>query len=165
MSQFIPRAEGPSIKGGRTLIGGVALVAAGLGIFYMNLQRREANKEIKDKDAPGAIPTWKYRLNQASHVDGPQTDSASLRASRVESRSTTLNGINYDNDGKHSVISRDKAEEGTAPQNRVSQPTPQRDGGDGMAYTKAPDYKDSYNKSAKKAKTEKEEEVENASIL
>ncbi|KAI0754451.1 hypothetical protein C8Q80DRAFT_369079 [Daedaleopsis nitida] len=114
--------------GNRLIAGGVATVAAGLGLFWYT---QKANQTRKENSAnPGAVPTWEYRLNQEQdQPSNPQqqyvqrTASADFPGTKPESIPTRS-----PSDGKSSTdkfsSTKDQSE---GKQGQDAQPAPQRE--------------------------------------
>ncbi|OAX35684.1 hypothetical protein K503DRAFT_868084 [Rhizopogon vinicolor AM-OR11-026] len=152
MNQNIARP--PNFRGRvQTLIGGVALVGAGFGAWWMWLQKRQARKE--DPAHGGALPTWEYRIYQAQHPADSTNSPVTLR------QSTPLEpGVSSTQPGPvagtQSPPNRADQAVPYAPQTKSGssdhnvrpgpgpEPTPQRTSSDGRVYSKAPAYADSY---------------------
>ncbi|EPQ52168.1 hypothetical protein GLOTRDRAFT_140585 [Gloeophyllum trabeum ATCC 11539] len=157
MSHYIPvNTRGAPPKQGRVLAGGIAIVSAGLGLFYLNLHRRHMNKERNDPVYPGAWPTWQFRLRQAAYIpDAPlHAGTMTLKASRIEPRAAPLAAPAQEHNGGHSVIPKERTPAPAFDENgerlqlnprrahQIAEPAPQRDRGDGRPYTKASDMHD-----------------------
>ncbi|KAI9065332.1 hypothetical protein FKP32DRAFT_1590824 [Trametes sanguinea] len=66
----------------RLLVGGVAAVSAGLGLFWYAQKAYQAKKETTSK--PGAIPTWEYRMMQEQQPASNPSQHLAPRASGSE---------------------------------------------------------------------------------
>lgn len=152
----------------QTLIGGVVLVGAGFGAWWMWLQKYQARI---DPAHGGALPTCEsfldttstdltkdvlgeYRIYQAQHPADNSSNPATLRQG-----SPPDPGVPSTQPGSDAGASDERADQAVpyAPQTKSGssapnvgprpgpEPTPQRANSDGRVYSKAPAYVDSYN--------------------
>ncbi|KAI0325947.1 hypothetical protein GY45DRAFT_1438041 [Cubamyces sp. BRFM 1775] len=66
----------------RLLVGGVAAVSAGLGLFWYAQKANQARKETTPH--PGAIPTWEYRLTQEQNPTSNPDQHLTQRSSKTD---------------------------------------------------------------------------------
>ncbi|KAJ8595848.1 hypothetical protein M405DRAFT_758574 [Rhizopogon salebrosus TDB-379] len=152
MNQNTPRP--PNIRGRvQTLIGGITLVGAGFGAWWILLQKRQARKEQQDPIYGGALPTWEYRLYQAQHPANSPSNPLTLRQGTPAEPGAPSTQPRSDEDA-----SAKRADQAVpyAPQTKLGasdpnvrpapgpEPTPQRATNDGRIYSKVPAYADSY---------------------
>ncbi|KAA1469249.1 hypothetical protein DENSPDRAFT_878772 [Dentipellis sp. KUC8613] len=128
----------PATRHGRMYMGGLAVVGTLFGGFYYYLHSKQERKLAND-----AVPTWEYRFHQSNSspaVLGGNADALTLRASSVENRVDPLEPRSYEHNAQHTTR-RALREAGSDayPRDQFGAPThpvPQRDRGDGLAYTK-----------------------------
>ncbi|KAI0703657.1 hypothetical protein C8T65DRAFT_741265 [Cerioporus squamosus] len=127
----------------KVLVGGVAAVTAGLGLFWYTQKSYQGRKETSS--AAGAIPTWEQRLQQEnqpsnSYQQQDQTRSASHEHVPTGPKSVPLPGNDSDQGSKgvgalYSTAVQGKA---TDEHHQDTEPTPQRakDAGAGEVASK-----------------------------
>ncbi|KAH9006542.1 hypothetical protein EDB86DRAFT_2824750 [Lactarius hatsudake] len=123
---------------GRTLLGGVAIIGGTFAGAWYYMSAKQAYKASREPGEQGSLPSWEYRISQA--VDpvrgsGSRTDT-NAGASTVEPRASPPAAPNRDpnRSPQHRTLASGDAlysENGAK-----MQPVPQRDRGDGLAYTK-----------------------------
>ncbi|KAL0960173.1 hypothetical protein HGRIS_011807 [Hohenbuehelia grisea] len=130
-------------KSGRTTIIGMTVVILGLGAFYRRLHNKEQRRMHDGSNA--------FHEQRLAHAGSIEKALFSRPASFVENRALPLGPISRENNSKHSTIKDYLASPGYSEEGRRMQPTPQRakKDGSGRAYTKSPDYVDSYEKTPK----------------
>ena len=128
----------------------VAVLSLFGGMYYLQHLRHQ-RRAAREPHQPGSLSACAYAyirvLDQLMSCLGeyrmhaartPSRDSASLRAGLVEPRATPLGGRVEPNRAQHRTMA--SIQDGSAPilaQNgSYLQPAPQRDRGDGLAYTK-----------------------------
>lgn len=133
----IPSGTGLPSRPGRVVLGGAAIVASTFGLFWMYLQRNQARRA--DPNAPGSVSGWEHRLHDAAYPDSEvSTSTAATRSQRLflplpppkepnREQHRTIATVRRDGEGAHPL--RDD-------HGGFLHPTPQRDRGDGLAYTK-----------------------------
>ncbi|KAI0042706.1 hypothetical protein FA95DRAFT_1609960 [Auriscalpium vulgare] len=129
---------------GRVIAGGVAIVAATFVGLYAYMDWKHARKAARDPAHPGSLPVWEVRMKEhATPARGAAADvdiDITRRASAVAVRATPLDPPTRATDrAQHRTIAVVMKEHGAIPvdENGANmQPAPQRDRGDGLAYTK-----------------------------
>ncbi|KAI0631166.1 hypothetical protein C8Q77DRAFT_1272900 [Trametes polyzona] len=115
----------------RLLIGGVAAVTAGLGIFWYAQKANQARKETTPH--PGAIPTWEYRLGQEQLPASNQDQHLAQRSSGTDVRTQPKSLPTRDNDDQSgsqgagaSYLNATQGKGTEDHQNPKSEPAPQK---------------------------------------
>ncbi|KAH9073022.1 hypothetical protein EDB83DRAFT_153742 [Lactarius deliciosus] len=123
---------------GRILLGGAAIIGGTFAGAWYYMSAKQAYKASREPGEQGSLPSWEYRISQA--VDpvrgsGSGTDT-NAGAGTVEPRTSPPTAPNRDpnRSPQHRTLASGDAlysENGAK-----MQPVPQRDRGDGLAYTK-----------------------------
>ncbi|KAI0370484.1 hypothetical protein BV20DRAFT_966366 [Pilatotrama ljubarskyi] len=116
----------------RLLVGGVAAVTAGLGLFWYAQKSYQAKKETTPN--PGALPTWEYRMGQeqlpASNPDQHLTQRSSKTEIPTKPESVPTRSNDDQSGSQGPASSYLTAVQGKATdeyQSPKSEPTPQRE--------------------------------------
>ncbi|KAG6861314.1 hypothetical protein C0995_001633 [Termitomyces sp. Mi166 len=142
----VPRV--PSLSPGQTILFGGSVVAASLGGFYWNLNRMQRKKAER-----GDLPHYEYVLAHVASrgLANPVPGAAELPLSRHRHRGTPVPPPTKEHYSGHSTIANyQPSAKSNGARARLEQPTPQRakELGSSVAYTKSPDYVNSYEKIA-----------------
>ncbi|KAI0315712.1 hypothetical protein OF83DRAFT_1173557 [Amylostereum chailletii] len=125
---LVPPMQGPPIKPGRVIVGGVTAVLSLFGGLYYFQHRRHQRRAGLEPHQAGSLSASSFERR------------SSTRASLVESRGTPLGGRVEPNRAQHRTMNTFRGQEN--PQRMFGDngsylhPVPQKDRGDGLAYTK-----------------------------
>ncbi|CCL99594.1 uncharacterized protein FIBRA_01612 [Fibroporia radiculosa] len=129
----------------KKLFAGVAVVSAGLGLFWYT-QKWDHRKKQEDV-RPGAIPTWEYRMNQERTAEGRPADSLTQHVSGVEPvsrpKDVPLPGSNDDTSGSAILTAthgKGSDQTQSSPEHADEPPKTSRTNDSGETYSKHPDY-------------------------
>ncbi|THH08494.1 hypothetical protein EW146_g8966 [Bondarzewia mesenterica] len=136
-------SSGLPARPGRVVLGGAAIVAATFGAMWIYLQQKQARK-AEPKHAT-SVPAWEYRLQSMANPGGPPPEAKPAAASTgvqhlflpsnppappVEpnrQQHRTMTTVSQEGEGEMPLTNKNGG---------MMHPTPQRDRGDGLAYTK-----------------------------
>ncbi|KAH9048414.1 hypothetical protein EDB84DRAFT_229572 [Lactarius hengduanensis] len=124
---------------GRILLGGAAIIGGTFAGAWYYMSAKQAYKASREPGEQGSLPSWEYRISQA--VDpvrgsGSRTDAG---AGTVEPRTSPPAAPNRDpnRSPQHRTLASGASGDALYSENGAKmQPVPQRDRGDGLAYTK-----------------------------
>ncbi|KAI0064377.1 hypothetical protein BV25DRAFT_1914567 [Artomyces pyxidatus] len=132
---------GPPARVGRVIAGGMAVISATWVGMYYYMHWNHSKKAQRDPSHPRSVSSWEHRMQeQARPASG--TGAVVRRASDVAARLTPLDAPvkEHDRAGHRTIATVNRDGEGDAMllagNGSRHQPAPQRDRGDGMAYTK-----------------------------
>ncbi|KAI0250682.1 hypothetical protein BJV78DRAFT_1283093 [Lactifluus subvellereus] len=136
--------QGLPSRPGRILLGGAVIICGTFAGAWYYMSAKHARKASRELDERGALPSWEYRILQA--VDpvrgtGSGTTRPNTRtASTIEPRTLPPDAPDRNPDrSQHRTLSSGgevlRAENGA-----TMHPVPQRDRGDGLPYTKRPQF-------------------------
>ncbi|KAG5727512.1 hypothetical protein E4T56_gene12230 [Termitomyces sp. T112] len=136
----------PSLTVGQTVLFGGSIVAASLGGFYWNLHRMQRKKAER-----GDLPYYEYLLAHVASrgAANPVPGAIELPLSRHQSRGVVIPPPLKEHYSGHSTVANfQPSTKSDRIRGRLEQPTPQRakKPGSSVAYTKSPDYVNSYEK-------------------
>ncbi|KAI0261620.1 hypothetical protein BC834DRAFT_461228 [Gloeopeniophorella convolvens] len=142
--RYVPsgnQTTGLPARPGRVFLGGAAIIGGTFAAVWYYLNTKHARKASREPGEPGSLPSWEHRILQAVDPvrgEGSGTPDARVtrRAGDIDSRALPLGVPTREPDrAQHRTLA-----SGGAPlyaeNGAMMHPVPQRDRGDGFAYTK-----------------------------
>ncbi|KAH8996361.1 hypothetical protein EDB92DRAFT_1598121 [Lactarius akahatsu] len=121
---------------GRILLGGAAVIGGTFAGAWYYMSAKQAYKASREPGEQGSLPSWEYRLSQAVDPVRGSGSGTNTGAGTVEPRTSPPAAPNRDPNRSRQHRTLASGDALYSENGAKMQPVPQRDRGDGLAYTK-----------------------------